>query len=140
MKLIPWTSWFEPLGEMDRWVEEWSPSFAKGFVPALDIYQTKDVVVVETSLAGVDPKDVNIAIENDVLTIEGKLEKKSEVEEKDYYRKEVRKGSFHRTVALPVAVESDKAAAEYHNGVLKITIPKSERTKPKMVTIKTRSN
>lgn len=126
----------EPWEDMDRFMNEWTPSLSKGFMPAVDLYQTKDSVVVETPLAGVDPDKVNISIENDVLTIEGSMEKKSEVEEKDYYRKEIRTGGFHRTVALPVAVDRDRAAATFQNGILKITIPKSEKAKPKTIRVK----
>lgn len=140
MRLIKWTPFLEPWEEMDRFMEEGLPSFSKGFVPAIDLYQTKDSVVVETPLAGVDPEKVNISIENDVLTIEGKVEKKSEVEEKDYYRKEVKTGSFHRAVALPVAVEGDKTKADFQDGVLKITVPKAERAKPKTIRVKVKSD
>jgi HSP20 family protein len=104
-------------------------------VPALDVYQTDDDVVVETQLPGVDPTNVNISIENDVLTIEGSFEKKREVDEKNYYRKEIRSGSFHRSVALPTSVNGDKAKATYDKGVLKVTVPKEERAKPKTVKV-----
>ena len=111
-----------------------APSGA-GFTPAVDVYQTKDTVIVETALAGVDPKDVEITIENDVLTIRGEMKRESEVDDKNYYRKEVRAGSFYRSVALPTKVVSDKAAAESHEGMLKITIPKAPEAKPKTVKI-----
>jgi len=101
----------------------------------LDIYQDNSNVIVETPLAGVNPEDVKISIENDVLTIEGKSEQKSEVDDKNYYRKEVRYGTFHRSVALPVSVNSDKAMAEYDNGLLKIIVPKEERVQAKEVKI-----
>lgn len=133
--MIKWTPFLEPWEEMDKFMEDWMPSGTRGFVPAIDVYQTKDAVVVETPLAGVDPEKVNISIENDVLTIEGKMEKKTEVEEKDYYRKEVRSGGFHRAVSLPVAVEGDKAKANFENGMLKISVPKSERAKPKSIRV-----
>lgn len=107
----------------------------RGFVPLVDVYQTNDALMVETPLAGIDPKDVRISIENDVLTIEGKMEKKSEMDDKNYYMKEVRSGSFHRSVALPVGVEGNQAKAVFENGMLKIAIPKSERAKPKTIAI-----
>lgn len=110
-------------------------SGAKGFVPMMDVYQTKDAVVVETSIAGLDPKKVSISIENDVLTVEGRMEKRSEIDEKDYYLKEVREGSFHRSIALPVSVDGNQAKADAENGMLRISIPKSERAKPKTINI-----
>jgi len=135
MSLVRWTPLMPTWPEMDKWFDDFGITNVNGFVPALDIYQTKDDVIVETQLPGLEAKDVNISIENDVLTIEGKFEKKSEVEEKDYYRKEIRCGSFHRSVALPTAVNGDQAKATYQQGVLKIQIPKEERAKPKTVKV-----
>ncbi|MFA6028004.1 MAG: Hsp20/alpha crystallin family protein [Patescibacteria group bacterium] len=123
MRLIPWS----PMMNLDEF---------ENFTPALDIYQTKDAVVVETPVVKMDPNKVNISIENDVLTIEGESEQKSEVDEKNYYRKEVRYGGFHRSVALPVAVDGEKAEAEYKEGLLKITIPKAPQAKKKTIKIK----
>lgn len=140
MAIIRWRPWLDSLEEMDRFFEDWTPAVSKGFVPAMDVYQTKDSVVVETPLAGVDPKDVNISVQNDVLTIEGKTEKKSEVEEKDYYRKEVKTGSFHRSVSLPVSVEGSKAKAEFENGILKVVVPKAAQAKPKSIKVQVKKS
>ncbi len=139
MRMIKWKPLMEPWEDMDRMMEELMPNSGRGFVPAIDVYQDKDNVVVETTLAGVDPNDVNISIENDVMTIEGKSEKKSEVEDKEYYRKEIRSGSFHRAIALPTSVKGDKAQAVFENGVLKITVPKEERVKPKSIKVQVKS-
>ena len=122
----------EPWDDMDSLMES---SMPKGFVPAIDVYQTKDAVVVETALAGVDPENVKISIENDVLTMEGSMEKKSEVDEKEYYRKEVRTGHFHRAIAMPVSVQGDKAKADFEDGILKISVPKAEQIKPKTIKV-----
>lgn len=122
-------------GDIDRYFDDPSLARLSSFVPAIDVYQTKDEVVVEAPLAGIDPEQVSISIENDVLAIEGKAEHKSEVDEKNYYRQEVRYGAFHRAVALPTAVNGDKATATYEKGVLKIVIPKEERAKPKTVKV-----
>jgi len=136
MTLIKWTPLFEPFQDIDRFWEG-LPNLRQvsGFVPSLDIYQDKDNVVIEAPLAGVRPEEVKISIENDVLTIEGQAEKKSEVEEKDYYRKEIRCGAFHRSVALPTAVNGYKAKAVYEDGILKIIVPKEERVKATAVKI-----
>lgn len=131
MALIKWTPFLEPLSVFDEF-----DRFFEGFVPAIDVYQTKDDVVAETALPGIDPLKVNISIENDVLTIEGESDKKSEVEDKNYYRKEVRYGQFHRSVALPASVDTDKADAIYENGILKIKIPKREEVKAKKVEVR----
>lgn len=107
-----------------------------GFMPAVDIYQTDSSVVAELPLPGIDPDKVNVSIENDVLTVEGTIEKKTEVDEKNYYRREVSKGTFHRSVGLPSSVDSSKAAADYKDGVLIITVPKAERVMPKKIEVK----
>ena len=135
MPIIKWSPFIEPFEEMEKMMEEWHRGNPAGFTPAVDVYETQKDVVVETPLAGVDPQDVEIAIENDVLTIKGEMKRQSEVEDKNYYRQEVRSGSFHRSVALPAAVDGDRAKATYEKGVLKITIPKAERAKPKTVKV-----
>ena len=111
-------------------------SGGQAFVPAIDMYEDKDSVIVETQLAGIDPNEVEISIENDVLSIKGESEKKSEVDDKNYYRKEIRRGSFYRSIHLPTHVLGDKAEAVAADGVLKITIPKREETKPRQIKIK----
>lgn len=137
MPLIKWEPFFEPFEAMEKWLEG-APASFKGFTPAVDVYETKDSVVAETPLAGVDPKNVEIAVENDVLTIKGETKKESEVEEKNYYRKEIRAGSFYRSVALPVHVLADKAVAESKDGMLKITVPKAPEAKVKTIKVKVR--
>lgn len=130
MPLVRWTPMLPSFDD----IFDGSGNFA-AFGPALDVYQTKDDVVVEAPLPGLDPDKVSISIENDVLTLEGNFEHKSEVDDKNYYRKEVRAGAFHRSVALPTAVSGEKAKATYEKGVLKIVIPKEERAKPKTVKV-----
>jgi HSP20 family protein len=126
---------WDPFEDFDRALD-FPARGLRAFVPAMDVYQDKDNVYVETALAGVDPEKVEISIENDVLTIKGSTEKKSEVEDKAYYRKEVQAGAFYRSVGLPTHVVGDKAAAEYREGLLKITIPKAEEVKPKTIKVK----
>lgn len=125
---------YDSFTDIDKWFDQ-SPVNMGGFAPAVDVWEDDNNIYVETPLPGMDPEKVNISIENDVLTIEGSHEKKSEVDEKNYYRKEVRMGSFHRAVALPSAVKSDDAKASYENGMLTITVPKEERAKPKKVKV-----
>ena len=140
MPLIKWRPLFPFLEDWEKDFErDWLPDFSqkiKGFVPAMDVYQTKNAVIVETALAGVDPKDVEISVENDVLIVKGETKKEAEVEEKDYYRKEVRSGSFYRSVVLPTHVLPDKAKASAKDGILKIEIPKAPEVKGKTIKIK----
>ena len=139
MAIIKWTPFLEPFEDMEKMLSDWPAlsSGQSGFTPAIDVYEDNDNVIVETQLAGIDPEKVNVSIENDVLSIKGESEKKSEVEDKNYYRKEIRRGSFYRNVALPNHVLGDKASAEAVDGVLKITIPKAQETKSKRIEIKT---
>jgi len=132
--IINWTPGF-PFRDLDKVFEEgmWSDV---DFTPAIDVYQDSDNVIVETPLPGVDPEKVEITIENDVLTISGKSEDEKEVKRENYYRKEVRKGSFSRSVILPMSVKADMAEAHSEKGILKITIPKAEEAKPKKIAVK----
>jgi HSP20 family protein len=93
-------------------------------------------VVVETQLPGIDPDKVEISVENDVLTVSGSTDEKKEVKREDYYRKEIREGSFSRSVILPMGVKAGEAEAKYDKGILKITLPKAEEAKPKKIAVK----
>ncbi|MFA4954469.1 MAG: Hsp20/alpha crystallin family protein [Patescibacteria group bacterium] len=137
MSLIKWTPFFEPFENFDKLIENF-PSVVgrgQGLVPAIDVYDTKDAVVIETALPGVNAQDVKLDVENGILTISGSSERKTEVEEKDYYRKEIRAGSFMRQVALPSGVKEDQAKASFKDGILKIEMPKTEQIKSKSIKI-----
>ncbi len=123
-----------PVRDFDRFFGDDTLSF-RDFIPALDIYQDKDNVVAEIALPGVDPKKVDITIENDVLTVSGSTEEKEEVKREDYYHREVRTGSFSRSVVLPMAVKGNDTKAKYDKGVLVITMPKEESVKPKKIAV-----
>jgi len=114
--------------EEDEWVP-FVPTF-RAEEPALDIYQDKNNLYVEILLISVDPKNVEISIDDNILTIQGKSQEKKEIKEKDYLRKEIRKGTFRRVVKLPVEVKGNKATAESDGGMLKITIPKAAKAIP----------
>jgi HSP20 family protein len=105
---------------------------------ALDVRSTKDALIVEAALPGVKPEDVDITVENGTLTIRG--ETASERQEGDesegrYLVREIRRGSFVRTVSLPTGLEADKAEATFDDGVLSLRIPIAEQTKPKQIRI-----
>ena len=103
-------------------------------VPA-DVIETKDNVVVKMSAPGVKPEDIDISVVGDTLTIKGETKSEEQVEEGSYIRKERRFGSYQRTLSLPASVTSDKAKAEFENGVLTLTLPKSEAAKPKSIKV-----
>lgn len=128
--LIAW----DPFRELSRgWDEDFMGS---GFVPSADVYQDKDNVIVEMDIPGVEVDKLDISVENDVLTVSGSKEEKNEVKREDYYRKEIRSGSFARSVILPMAVKSGEAEASFNKGILKITLPKAEEVKPKKIAVK----
>jgi len=137
MDIIKWS----PFRDIDKFFDQDDffpviPAISRKSKPAIDIYQTKEDVVAEVSLAGVDPNDVKVSVEDDVLTVKGEMKKEKETKEKDYYCKEIRSGSFMRSMSLPSHVKADRAQAESKNGVLKITIPKDEKKMLKEIPIK----
>ena len=130
----------EPFGDMDKFFEDFRKGSMASFAPAMDIYEKDGNLVVKAQLAGIDSKNVEVSVENDVLSIQGKSEKKSEVDEKNYYRKEIHSGSFYRTVALPAHVDGDKAKAEFEDGVLMVTVPKIKKAEGKKIEVKVKKN
>ncbi len=126
------------MDDMDRFLDaSWMPMIPQRIMnPAMDVYEDKDNVIVETPLVGIDPSKVNIEIEDNILKISGQSSHKSEVDDKSYYRKEVRYGSFYRAVSLPKAVIGEKAEANYKDGILHITVPKADEAKPRRISVK----
>lgn len=146
MTLTPWKNLWElrfPTlkEEMDKLFEDFFdktgfPVAKEGvWLPAIDIHETKKDVVVSLDLPAVDPKDVSISIIEDKLTVKGERKKEEETKEADYYRSERIYGSFQRVVQLPTEVVADKAKATYKDGVLKITVPKSQKAMPKEIKV-----
>ena len=139
MSIIRYNPMWDPFAEMEEAMSRF-PSLQsqsmKAFVPAMDVYETERAVVVESPLAGVSPEDVKITVEKGVLTVQGQHKKEHEVDDKNYYRKEVRSGAFFRQVALPAPVVEDKVSAEFEDGILKITCPKAKEVASKQVNIK----
>ncbi|NTU65660.1 MAG: Hsp20/alpha crystallin family protein [Chloroflexi bacterium] len=103
-----------------------------------DMIETKDNVIVKVSAPGVESEDIEISVVGDTLTIKGETKSEEHFEEASYIRKERRFGSFQRTLSLPASVASDKAKAEFENGVLTLTLPKAEEAKPKSIKITTK--
>lgn len=138
---------FEPMRDMITLREAMDRLFNDAFTPsvgatggwqapAVDLYQTDDEVVVKASLPGMKSDDVQISITGDMLSLKGEFKHEEEKQERAYHLREQRYGAFERTFALPTAVVSDKAKAEFENGILTITLPKAEEVKPKMITVK----
>ncbi len=105
------------------------------WAPALDVYETKDDLVVSVELPGVKEKDVHLSIVGDVLVLHGQRAPEGEIREEHYHRIERWSGNFERQVQLPIPVQPDKVRATYHDGVLDIRLPKVEEVKPREIKI-----
>jgi HSP20 family protein len=106
------------------------------WVPALDIFETKDHYVVTMELAGVVPEDVDLSVEDSTLTVRGERTFYSDVPEEAFHRVERRYGAFERSLSLPATANPDEIRASFDKGVLTIEVPKREPAKPKRITIK----
>jgi HSP20 family protein len=107
-------------------------------MPAIDLYQTNDEVVVKAALPGLKADDVQISVTEDVLTLRGEFKQDNAQSESTYHIREKRIGSFERSIMLPTDVQTDKAKADFENGILTITLPKADEVKPKTITIKSK--
>jgi HSP20 family protein len=144
--LMPWTGMTGLRQEMDRLFDrffepQWAefPATLGDWVPTLDLTETKDALVVKAEVPGMDPKDINVSLQENFLTIKG--EKKQEKEEKDekderHHRIERSYGAFTRSVRLPVGVDGSKVDAKFKNGLLTVTLPKTPGAKGTTVPVK----
>jgi len=111
---------------------------ASYFAPAVDIAEQENEYVVKVELPGVTKDDVKISVESSTLTIKGEKKQDKEEKSKDFHRVERSYGSFQRSFTLPSTVKNDKIDAVFNNGILTITMPKSEEAKPKLIEVKVR--
>ncbi len=102
----------------------------------IDVYQTPNEIVVESTIAGVKPEDLDISINNESVTIRGKREKEMRVSDEDYFYQECYWGKFSRSIILPQEVDAENAVANLKNGVLTIKLPKLNRQKSKKLKVK----
>jgi HSP20 family protein len=105
------------------------------WAPAVDIKEEADRFVLHADIPGVKPEDINVSMENDVLTIHGEKKTEAETEKKGYKRIERTYGSFYRRFTLPDTADAEAISAKSNNGVLEIVIPKRESVKPKKITV-----
>lgn len=109
---------------------------ALAWTPAIDAYETKDKIVIKAELPEVKAEDVELTITDDSLIIKGERKFSEEVSEEDFYRLERRYGYFQRSVPIPAAVKKEDVKAVYKNGILEITLPKTEEARPKEIKVK----
>ena len=114
---------------------DWTPSETEGQL-SIDVFQTPADIVIKSTIAGVKPENLDIAITNDMVTIRGRREAEEELKKDDYFYQECYWGSFSRSIILPVDVQTEKSIATLKNGVLTIRLPKSEKIKTKKIEIK----
>ena len=122
-----WNELFDETPFAKRYAEEWTPS--------VDISETESNFIIETELPGVEPKDANVTISGDRLTLKGEKKREEEGKGEIYYRNERYYGAFQRVFQLPTQVQDDKIEATFDKGILKITVPKGEEAKKKRIEI-----
>jgi HSP20 family protein len=120
----------------DAFTRPLSMGAVSSVLPAIDLYQTEDEVVVKAALPGLKPDEVQISITGDVLTLRGEFKQEEQKQEATWHIREQRRGAFERSVMLPSVVQTDKAKADFENGILTVTLPKAESVKPKTISIK----
>lgn len=127
--------------EIDRLFEapfgEWSQAsnLLSGWTPSLDVHEDKDNVYVRAEVPGMKKSDIEVSLHDGMLSISGERKQETRNEDSEVYRAERFFGRFHRSVALPTAVAGDKVKAQYKDGVLTVTLPKTEEAKPKQIDV-----
>jgi HSP20 family protein len=107
----------------------------KAWAPRVDVEETDKEIVVKADLPGVDPKAIEVSVENGILTVRGEKKEEKEKKEKNYYRVERFTGSFYRAIPLPPGADAEKVSAASTNGVVTITIPKKPEAQPRKITV-----
>ena len=123
-------SLFRDLNEGD------DPVAAASFVPAVDIYEDAQKVMLKLEVPGIDQKDLDVRVENHTLTVKGERKFEKEEKEENFHRIERRYGSFYRAFTLPSTVDTESVAANYNAGVLKLELKKKPEAQPKQIEIK----
>jgi HSP20 family protein len=119
----------------DSFVNPRSWAWPENTLVPLDVYTTADEVVVEASLPGVKPEELDITVEGDTLTLTGETQSSRSEEDGSTVFKEIRRGRFTRTLTLPSGLEPDKAKATFEDGILTLRFPKAEQVKPRQIKI-----
>ncbi|MCB8976851.1 MAG: Hsp20/alpha crystallin family protein [Ardenticatenaceae bacterium] len=121
--------------EVDRLFERPYARTASEWSIALDVAETEEAYLVKATVPGINPDEMEITLEDGVLSLKGEIKQDEEVEEAKYHVRERRYGSFSRSIRFPMAVNGDAVEATYTNGVLNLNIPKAEAAKPKRIVV-----
>jgi len=139
----PWNSMDQLRREMGRMFEQQHPSSEEGssiatsdWTPAVDIKETEKEFLIHADIPGVDPDDIDVHMEDGMLTIKGERDSETKEQRDGYKRIERQRGSFYRRFSLPDTANADKISAKSKNGVLEITIPKQEKAQPRKIEVK----
>ncbi len=130
------------LSEVERTMEQllprrwWPEAEEYELVPSVDVYETDDEVVVKAELPGTKKEDVEVTATEDQIVLSGETTESEEVKEENYYRREMRYGSFRRAVAVPHAIDPEAVSAKFTDGVLEVRAPKAEAAKGKKIEVK----
>jgi HSP20 family protein len=108
--------------------------------PPVDVYETGDGIVLKADIPDVNQNNVDISVQGNILTIKGERKREKEVEEKEFYRMERTFGAFQRSFSLPPTVDTEKINANFSQGVLQVTLPKREESKPKQIKVQVQSD
>jgi len=147
MGLEPFEGLQEMRREVDRLFNEFftRPSTRRvmprmaGWEPAVEMYETEGEVIVKAALPNIDPKQVEITVTNEAITLKGETKHEEEHKGRNYYQRELQYGAFLRTLPLLTEVKGAEAKATYKDGVLEVKVPKSERAKATAVKVKVES-
>lgn len=139
----PWNSMDQLRREMGRMFEQQNTSSEEGssiatsdWTPAVDIKETEKEFLIHADIPGVNPDDIDVHMEDGMLTIKGERDSETKEEREGYKRIERQRGSFYRRFSLPDTANADKISAKSKNGVLEITIPKQEKAQPRKIEVK----
>ena len=133
-------TFFETLERVTREFEDFTNNYSMSETtsPKINLYRGKEGVVLTAKVPGVDPKDLDISIVGQTVTIKGNYKSEVDEEKASFHRKEIKEGSFTRTLELPFKVEVDKVEAEFNSGILKINMPQADSDKPKKIAVKSK--
>ncbi|MBZ5728710.1 MAG: Hsp20/alpha crystallin family protein [Acidobacteriia bacterium] len=137
-------SHFDPLANLRVFEDAFTrilsePQTNRPWSPAVDIYETENELVLKADLPDVDQKEIDVRVENQTLTISGERKFAKEEVGKGYHRIERSYGNFMRSFAVPNTFDTEKIGAEFHNGVLTVTLPKKEAAKPRQIKVEVKA-